>query len=87
MKAADARGKRLGRPATSNRIVGEIEALAASTNLSIRQIQSKIGGRASRSIRAIQIRPSNELSETLMYQRFPGEFGSANRTAVISQVA
>jgi DNA invertase Pin-like site-specific DNA recombinase len=50
MKAAEARGKRLGRPATSNRIVGEIEALAASTNLSIRQIQSKIGGRASRSI-------------------------------------
>jgi DNA invertase Pin-like site-specific DNA recombinase len=50
MKAAEARGKRLGRPATSSRIVGEIEALAASTNLSIRQIQSKIGGRASRSI-------------------------------------
>ena len=34
--------------------------------------------------RAIQIRPSNELSETLMYQSLPGEFGSANRTAVIS---
>ena len=50
MKAAEARGKRLGRPTTSSRIVGEIEALAASTNLSIRQIQSKIGGRASRSI-------------------------------------
>ncbi len=50
MKAAEARGKRLGRPATSSRIVSEIEALAASTNLSIRQIQSKIGGRASRSI-------------------------------------
>jgi DNA invertase Pin-like site-specific DNA recombinase len=50
MKAAEARGKHLGRPATSSRIIGEIEALAASTNLSIRQIQSKIGGRASRSI-------------------------------------
>ena len=34
--------------------------------------------------RAIQIRPSNELSETLMCQLLPGELGSANRTAVIS---
>jgi DNA invertase Pin-like site-specific DNA recombinase len=50
MKAAEARGKHLGRPATASRIIDEIEALAASTNLSIRQIQSKIGGRASRSV-------------------------------------
>ena len=50
MKAAEARGKHLGRPATSRRIIGEIEALATSTDLSIRQIQGKIGGRASRGI-------------------------------------
>jgi DNA invertase Pin-like site-specific DNA recombinase len=64
MKAAEARGKHLGRPATSHRIVSEIEALAASTDLSIRQIQSKIAGRASRGIvgeitkRARAIQPS-----------------------------
>ena len=50
MKAAEARGKHLGRPATQQRIVREIEALATSTDLSIRQIQKKITGRASRSI-------------------------------------
>jgi DNA invertase Pin-like site-specific DNA recombinase len=50
MKAAETRGKHLGRPATSQRIVTEIEALATTTDLSIRQIQSKIGGRASRGI-------------------------------------
>ena len=48
MRAAEARGKHLGRPATPQRIVSEIEALATSTDLSIRQIQSKIAGRASR---------------------------------------
>jgi DNA invertase Pin-like site-specific DNA recombinase len=50
MKAAEARGKHLGRPAISKRVVSEIEELAASTNLSIRQIQRKIAGRASRGI-------------------------------------
>jgi DNA invertase Pin-like site-specific DNA recombinase len=50
MRAAQTRGKHLGRPATSPRVVTEIEALATSTELSIRQIQSKIGGRASRGI-------------------------------------
>jgi DNA invertase Pin-like site-specific DNA recombinase len=50
MRAAEARGKHLGRPATSQRIVSEIEALATSTDLSVRQIQSKIAGRASRGI-------------------------------------
>jgi DNA invertase Pin-like site-specific DNA recombinase len=50
MKAAEARGKHLGRPATQKRIVGEIEALATSTDLSIRQIQNRIEGRASRGI-------------------------------------
>jgi DNA invertase Pin-like site-specific DNA recombinase len=50
MRAAEARGKHLGRPATPQRIVTEIEALATSTDLSIRQIQRKIAGRASRGI-------------------------------------
>jgi DNA invertase Pin-like site-specific DNA recombinase len=50
MRAAETRGKHLGRPATSQRIVTEIEALATLTDLSVRQIQSKIVGRASRGI-------------------------------------
>src|SRR5271165_2348948 len=50
MKAAEARGRHLGRPATTQRVIHEIEALATSTDLSIRQIQSKIAGRASRGI-------------------------------------
>ena len=51
---------RLGRPdiertrvvakVTSRRIIGEIEALAMSTDLRIRQVQGKIGGQASRGI-------------------------------------
>jgi DNA invertase Pin-like site-specific DNA recombinase len=50
MRAAETRGKHLGRPGTTQRVIHEIEALATSTDLSIRQIQSKIAGRASRSI-------------------------------------
>jgi hypothetical protein len=50
VKAAEARGKHVGRPATSRRVISEIEELAAFTNLSIRQIQRKIVGRASRGI-------------------------------------
>jgi DNA invertase Pin-like site-specific DNA recombinase len=50
MRAAEARGKHLGRPATSRRIVTEIEALAISTDLSIRLIQARIAGQASRGI-------------------------------------
>ena len=48
MRAAQARGKQLGRPITSQRVVSEIETLATSTDLSIRDIQKKIAGRASR---------------------------------------
>ncbi|HYD63946.1 recombinase family protein [Azospirillum sp.] len=48
MKAAAVRGKRLGRPPTSPHVIAEIEALAAVTDLSIRQIHRKIAGRASR---------------------------------------
>jgi DNA invertase Pin-like site-specific DNA recombinase len=50
MRAAEARGKHLGRPPTPQHIVSEIVALATSTNLSVRQIQAKIAGRASRSM-------------------------------------
>jgi DNA invertase Pin-like site-specific DNA recombinase len=48
MKAAKARGKHLGRPPIRPAVVVEIEAFAASTSLSIRQIHEKIKGRASR---------------------------------------
>ncbi len=50
MRAAEARGKHLGRPAIPKRVVREIEALATSTDLSIRQIQARIAGQASRGI-------------------------------------
>jgi DNA invertase Pin-like site-specific DNA recombinase len=50
MRAAETRGKHLGRPSISKRVIGEIEELATTTTLSIRQIQSKIAGRASRGI-------------------------------------
>jgi DNA invertase Pin-like site-specific DNA recombinase len=50
MRAAEARGRHLGRPPVARRIVSKIEALAASTDLSIRQIQEKLTGRASRGV-------------------------------------
>jgi DNA invertase Pin-like site-specific DNA recombinase len=50
MKAAEARGKHLGRPPTAPHVVSAIVELATSTELSIRQIQAKIAGRASRTI-------------------------------------
>jgi DNA invertase Pin-like site-specific DNA recombinase len=50
MKAAEARGRHLGRPPVAPRTVSEIEALAASTVLSIRQIQKEIAGKVSRSV-------------------------------------
>ena len=48
MKAAAARGKHLGRPPLAPGLVKEIKMLAASTNLSIREIHKKIGRKASR---------------------------------------
>ena len=39
MRAAEIRGKHLGRPATQQRIIREIETLATSTEHSIRQTQ------------------------------------------------
>jgi DNA invertase Pin-like site-specific DNA recombinase len=50
IRAAEARGKHLGRPPTPQHIASEIVALATSTDLSIRQIQATIAGRASRSM-------------------------------------
>jgi len=50
MRAAQSRGRHLGRPSTPLRVIGEIEALARSTNLSVRQIQKQIAGQASRGI-------------------------------------
>ena len=50
MRAAEARGRHLGRPRTSQRVIDEIEALASSTDLTIRAIQKMIGGKASRGI-------------------------------------
>jgi hypothetical protein len=49
-QAFEARGRHLGRPGTQQHVVNEIEALATSTDLSIRQIQAEIGGGASRGI-------------------------------------
>ena len=48
MTAAKARGRHIGRPPTPARVVAEIEEIAASTDLSIRQIHEKIARRASR---------------------------------------
>ncbi|MES0139622.1 recombinase family protein [Mesorhizobium sp. M0016] len=48
MQAARSRGKHLGRPSLPILLVEEIEVLAGSTDLSIRKIQEKIGGKASR---------------------------------------
>ena len=50
MRAAETQGKHLRRPAIPKRVISEIQALATSTDLSIREIQSKIAGRASRGI-------------------------------------
>jgi DNA invertase Pin-like site-specific DNA recombinase len=66
MKAAEARGRHLGRPPIARGLVSEIEALATSTTLSIRQIQRKIAGRASRGVvgeitKRIRTRPSAAL--------------------------
>ena len=50
MKAAEARGRHLGRPPIPPRAVTEIEALAASTDLSIRQIHKEIANKVSRGV-------------------------------------
>ena len=50
MKAAAVRGRHLGRPPIPARTISEIEALASSTELSIRQIQREIAGKASHGV-------------------------------------
>jgi DNA invertase Pin-like site-specific DNA recombinase len=50
MESARVRGKRLGRPATPSHLVGRIEELASTTEMSISQIQDVLRGRVSRSV-------------------------------------
>lgn len=50
MQAAKSRGRHLGRPRLSPRLIAEIERIAASTTLSVRQIHASIDGKASRGI-------------------------------------
>jgi DNA invertase Pin-like site-specific DNA recombinase len=50
MKAAKARGKHLGRPRTPVVIVARIEALAKTTDLSVREIQQEIGAEIGRGV-------------------------------------
>ena len=50
MRAAKSRGKQLGRPHVPLHIVAEIEHLAAQTELSVRQIEEQIKGKASRGV-------------------------------------
>lgn len=50
MKSAQARGKRIGRPATSARLVREIEELAETTDLSVRKIHEALQGKVSRAV-------------------------------------
>ena len=50
MAAARARGKPLGRPGTPAPLVSQIEALAGTTGLSVRQIQEALASQVSRSV-------------------------------------
>jgi DNA invertase Pin-like site-specific DNA recombinase len=50
MAAARARGKQPGRPTTPPHLVARIEALATTSDMSIRQIQEALQGRVSRSV-------------------------------------
>ncbi|MCP4409981.1 MAG: recombinase family protein [Gammaproteobacteria bacterium] len=50
MKAAKARGKRLGRPKTPAAVVARVEELAKRTELSVREIHQKIDAKVGRSV-------------------------------------
>ena len=50
MEAARARGKHLGRPQTPKRLRDEAKKLASTTDLSVRKIHARMGGRVSRSV-------------------------------------
>lgn len=48
MAAAKSRGKKLGRPKTSNRLITKIEELAQNTDLSINKIRAEVNNEVSR---------------------------------------
>ena len=50
MRAAKARGRRLGRPPVAPRLVANIEHLARTTELSVRGIHQAVGRQVSRGI-------------------------------------
>ena len=50
MKAAKAHGKHLGRPRTAARVITEVEELARTTYLSVREIQRRIGAKTGRGV-------------------------------------
>lgn len=50
MKAARARGRALGRPRTPMTVVAEVEALARTTDLSVREIQRRLGAKTGRGV-------------------------------------
>ena len=50
MKAARARGKHPGRPRTPTTVVAEVEELARTTDLSVREIQRRIGAKTGRGV-------------------------------------
>ncbi len=50
MQAAKLRGKNLGRPSTPKKVIAEIETLAKTTKLSVRQIHQKINAKVGRSV-------------------------------------
>jgi DNA invertase Pin-like site-specific DNA recombinase len=62
MAAARARGKPLGRPRIPASLVAQIEELAATTSLSIRQIHAAIAGRASRAAVGVIVKRVRVLS-------------------------
>jgi len=75
MRAAASRGKHLGRPAMPRHVVAEIEAIAASTNLSIRKIKEKLGRKGSRG--TISIR---KIKEKLGRKASRGTIGQITKT-------
>lgn len=50
MKAAKARGKQLGRPRTSATVVVRVEEMAKTTDLSVREIQKRLGAKIGRGV-------------------------------------
>ena len=50
MRAAKARGRRLGRPPVAPRLVAKVEHLARTTELSVRGIHQAVGRQVSRGI-------------------------------------